>query len=551
MVSDSKITPIKLIADRAFEKRGSLLSLWQEIADQFYPERAEFTTFRSLGTDFAANLTTSFPIMARRDLGDMFASMLRDQSLMWYKLWVNRPERLDYDSKLWLENAGKTMWNAMYDKAAKFQRATKEGDHDYAAFGQCVISKELLLDKQQLLYRCWHLRDMAWMEDFDGEVCPIFRKWKPTADELSREMKGNVSKEVKDLIADPKTRFNTVDVYHAVVRSDMYDSATDGKKPKTPYMSVFFECATQYINREEQSWTKIYSIPRWQTVSGSQYAYSPATVAALPDARLIQQMTLVLLEAGEKAVNPPLVATQDVVRSDVHQYAGGITWVDAEYDERLGEALRPMSINNNGIPHGLQMREEIKRAIESAFYLDKIGLPEMNGDMTAFETAQRVKEYVRKIVPLFSPIESDYNGSLCEGTFDLLMRGGAFGRVQDIPGPLQGQDIKFQFRSPLSENLDRQKAQSFQEAKAMLAESMALDQTSSRMVDIRKALRDVLEGIGVPIAWIRSEDEMQEIDDAEKQAMQTQQTLALMQQGADAAKTSGEAVNQFQQAGVM
>jgi hypothetical protein len=48
-------------------------------------------------------------------------------------------------------------------------------------------------------------------------------------------------------------------------------------------------------------WTGFYRIPRWQTVSGSQYSYSPATVAALPDARLIQAMTFTLLEAGEKA----------------------------------------------------------------------------------------------------------------------------------------------------------------------------------------------------------------------------------------------------------
>jgi hypothetical protein len=259
-------------------------------------------------------------------------------------------------------------------------------------------------------------------------------------------------------------------------------------------------------------------------------------------------MTLVLLEAGEKAVNPPIVATQDVVRTDVHQFAGGITWVDAEYDERLGEALRPMTINSNGIGYGLQMRDEIKRAIESSFYLDKIGLPEMNGDMTAFETAQRVKEYMRKIVPLFAPIEADYNNSLCSDTFDLLMRGGGFGPIADIPEELRNQDVKFIFRSPLSETLDRQKAQSFNEAKAMLAESSALDPSSPRLVNIRKALRDTLEGIGVPMEWVRSEEELEQMDKREAEAQQSQQMLQMMQQGGQAAETMGRAANQFSQA---
>ena len=541
----ANIDHISAIGERAFEKRGSLLSLWQEIGDNFYPERAEFTTFRSLGTDFASNLTTSIPLIARRDMGDMFSSMLRPTDVYWFKTVTNRQDDLSYDSKLWLERSSKIQWNATYDRQAKFQRATKEGDHDYTTFGQCVISKELNTLTNTLLFRCWHLRDMAWYEDETGDTCPIFRKWKPEAYTLNKEFNGNVSKGVKEMLADPKRMFEPVDVRHAVVPADMVE-----KKYKTPYVSIFYEVATKHILREEGVWTKIYTIPRWQTVSGSQYAYSPATIAALPDARLIQQMTLVLLEAGEKAVNPPLIATQEAVRSDVQQFAGGMTWVDAEYDERLGDALRPMTINSNGINYGLQMRDEIRKSIESAFYLDKIGLPQMNGDMTAFETAQRVKEYMRKIVPLFSPIEADYNGSLCEDVFTLLLRGGGFGRMSDVPEELFGQDIRFQFRSPLSENLDRQKAQSFQEAKQMLAESIPLDQAVSRMVDIRKALRDVLDGIGTPMSWIRSEEDLVAMDEQDAKAAQMQQMMAQMQQGSQIADTMGSAAKQFSQAGV-
>ena len=45
--------------------RGSLLSLWQNIADNFYPERAEFTLSRTLGEEFADHLSTSYPVLAR------------------------------------------------------------------------------------------------------------------------------------------------------------------------------------------------------------------------------------------------------------------------------------------------------------------------------------------------------------------------------------------------------------------------------------------------------------------------------------------------------
>jgi hypothetical protein len=75
------------------------------------------------------------------------------------------------------------------------------------------------------------------------------------------------------------------------------------------------------------------------TVSGSAYAYSPATVVALPDARLLQQITLTLLEAGQKAVDPPWKATSEAIQGGVNSFAGGITWVDPEYDERGARRL--------------------------------------------------------------------------------------------------------------------------------------------------------------------------------------------------------------------
>ena len=52
-------------SEQLFGKRTALLSLWQCMADNFYPERADFTAVRNLGEDFASNLSTSYPIMAR------------------------------------------------------------------------------------------------------------------------------------------------------------------------------------------------------------------------------------------------------------------------------------------------------------------------------------------------------------------------------------------------------------------------------------------------------------------------------------------------------
>lgn len=540
---DSHVKQLIKQGDELFNKRGSLLSLWQEQAEHFYPERAEFTASRNVGRDFASNLTTSYPLIARRELGNTFSAMLRPNDREWFHIRCKREEQEDNDAKVWLQRATSTMRRAMYDRVSQFVRASKEGDHDFATFGQCGLTTELGRNRDSLLYRCWHLRDLAWCEGHDGQICEIHRKWKPDVRTVKAIWRDKVDPKVNDALA--KDPYTQIEVRHIVMRSEDYAGE---KKFRQPWVSIFIDVDNGFVMEETGVWSKIYTIPRWQTVSGSQYAYSPATVAALPDARLIQAMSLVLLEAGEKAVNPPMIATEEMIRSDIQVYAGGITWVDADYDEKLGEVLRPITQDKSGLSFGMELRDDVRNMIAQAFFLNKISLPPAAsaGDMTATEISQRVQEYVRNALPLFEPMELDYNGSICEDTFDLLMRGGAFGSIDMMPQSLRGKEIEFRFESPLHAAIEQKNGQIFMEAKQMLAQAVELDPGVARMIDVRTAMRDALNGIQVPAKWLRSEEQMKAIDQADQQQQQARQLLETMGQGATVAKTIGEAGQSFQ-----
>lgn len=533
---DTALETIIKIGSGLFNKRSSLLSLWQEIADNFYPERAIFTGSFSLGEDFASNLMTSYPILARRDMGNQLGAMLRPSSKDWFHIRTGNYDKLDTESIQWLEWATKVQKRAMYDRRALFARATKEGDHDFTAFGQTAISVQLSRDASRLLYRCWHLRDVAWAEDENGEITMIFRRWKPQIRDINRTWAKTVHPNVKQKLE--KEPLEEHEVWHIVVPAEM---CLDAEKYRTPFVSIYVDIPNQHMMEKVGSWDTIYVIPRWQTVSGSQYAYSPATVAALPDARLIQAMTRVLLEAGEKAVTPPMVAVQEAIRSDIAVYAGGVTWVDAEYDERLGEVLRPMTVDKNGIPVGMEMTQDVRKIISEAFYLNKLALPPPDRDMTAYEVGQRVQEYIRQALPIFEPMEQDYNGGVCDMTFNRLLRGNAFGDLRTMPRKLRDAEIQFMFESPLRDATERQKGQRFLEAKSMLADAVALDKASVYIVDAKKALRDVLHGIGVPAEWMRTEGEVSGIEAQQQEALNQQQMLAAMEQGAKVTKDLSDA----------
>jgi hypothetical protein len=525
------VTPkaLKELAENLFSKRGSWISLLQEIAEQFYPERADFTVQRNLGADYAAHLSSSFPLLCRRDLGDQIGTMLRPTNKAWFHMVPRDTQIKDNQSSRWLEWAEGVQRRAMYDPAAFFNKAAKQGDHDFAGFGQCVISIELNRFRENLLYRTWHIKDVAWRENQDGLIDFKARRWLiALCDLVALFPKAELDLKIRQRVK--KEPFAEIKLMHIVCDAELVDANAMGK----PRFSIYYDCEHDKVIEQTAIWGQFYVIPRWATPSGCQYAYSPATVAALPEARLLQAMTLTMLEAGEKAVNPPLVATAGVVKSDMQQFPGGVTWVDQEYDERLGAALRAMNIDVKGLPIGLEMVKDSRDVLQQCFFLNKLRAfnPTTDPQMTAFQAGQIVQEYIRGALPLFEPMEAEYNGAVCEETFDVLYRAGAFGSPMDVPQALRNADVDFRFESPLHDAIEQQKGIKFLEFKQIVTEAVTLDPSSGHIPDATVILRDVADGIRVPAKWLRTELQVDEAKQAAAEAAAQREQLATMAQGA-------------------
>lgn len=536
--------------EQAFGKKKGMDSLWQHIAEQFYPERAEFTTSKNTGDEFADHLSTSYPLVVRRDLGDSIGGMLRPRGQQWFKVSVNRdPATIDLAGQAFLENATKAQWRAMYDRPAQFTKATKEGDHDYAAFGQCALSAEVNLTSNTLLYRCWHLKDMVWCEDELGELDLVARRWNTDASNAYRFFKGNVHPKIANKVTGNggKQAYDKVQLLHVVIKAVNYEylDNTHGQS-KFPYISLWFDVENKMVMEEAGKRTSYYIIPRWVTCSTHPYAYSPATVAGLPDARLIQAMTYTLLRAGEKAVDPPMIATQDAIKSEIAIYPRGITWADvSDTDGKLENALQILPQDHRALPTGLSMQQTQLQMLETAFYINKLSMPPVTHEMTAEEARYRVQQYIRQALPLFEPIEQQYNAPLCENTFELLMMMNAFGSPQDIPESLQGQDIAFKFESPLIEARDQELARTFVDSIGLIQQAVQFDPGQQFVLDVPTALREALRGRGTPSTWVVEESEVEQKaakTREDQKNMQAMQQLGLGGQAAEAVGRGAEAL---------
>lgn len=549
---DARARDLLNVGNRLFSKRQNVDTLWQVIAENFYPERADFTSARSDGDEFMAGLMASYPVLARRELGNVFASMLRPRSARWLKL-ESQDEQIneDRDARAWFEWASGVQWRAMYDAEANFVNATSEADHDFAAFGNAVIEVVPDRNKAVLLYRCWHLRDCAWSVNAAGKVDGLHRKWTPTARELVRLFgkTGTLHGDIVKCI--DKEPFKEIKCRHVMVPTEDYDLGEAGKR-KMPFTSLIIDDEHETIIEKTPSAWFSYVVPRWKTVSGSPYARSPATEIVLPDARTLQTLTQILLEAGEKAVDPPMIAAAEALRSDVNLMAGGVTTVDIEYDERTGDALRQVQDVGSGLPLGMDMAEQVRAVIDQGFFLNRINLPDLNTKtMTAFEVRRRIEEHVRTAAPIFEPIEAEYNAPLCNLTFEILKANGAFGPVDTMPEMLRGTEVQFTFVSPLRELADEIKGQSFLEGLPVIEAAARIDPSVLEIVDVEQAARDSLTGFRWPAKWMRPAEAIA----AKRREIQQQQKMAqgteAIQAGAQIADTAGSAMDKMNKAGML
>ena len=495
--------------ERQFGLKANLHALWQELALNFYPERADFTTERALGSEFAIDLFDSEPLRCRRDLGNARASMLRPGGQEWFRAALADDELNERpDIARVLDAINKRARGLIYHEDSGFVRAEKEADHDIVTFGNAIKTAESEIDRNNrrlLMIRAWHPRDCAWLDDANGvRQDVIFRRFKASARHIKKrfpdvELHGDITKALDKENGDLDREFN---LCHVMMPADEYDYYKKPKGRKAPWVSVYYDSDHKMLLRERPSERFRYVVDRWATIAGSQYAYSPAAMTALPDGRGIQTMAMVLLEAGEKALDPPMKGVQGAVKGEINSYASGVTWVDREYDEREGPAIEPLLPPNQRPDIGIELINRTTFALRDIWYLTQLTLPQQA--KTAYETAQLVEQFIRANIPLFEPWEAGTAMMLSE-IFAVLADMRAFGTMQGWPEDLAGQDLQFRFANPLQDAIERNKVNQAQAALGILAGAVQIDPNVAHDIDVGKMTRDAVRGTGAPADWLVDE----------------------------------------------
>lgn len=500
----------------AFNKRGSLMSFFQDIAEHFFPERADFTSQHTLGEDFASRLYASEPSLFRRDFGNYIDSALRPWGRDWFKI-VPQDPRLgkNLSVKQYLETRSQITMQLLKDRRSNFSNAVRAGDHDWVTFGNAVTSVEGRSNGMGLRFRTWHLRDCAWRENYDGEVDSFFRKVKVTVRNLCAQEKSknwSIPPKIKEKLT--KHPDEVVEIYHVLIPSIEY---RPDERTAAGWYSCYLMPDQQWEISAKPEFVFNYSVSRWFRIDSSPYGLSPCTIIALPDGRTLQTMTWSILEAGEKAVEPPLVAQTEAIMSGVDIRSGMITWVDQRYDERTGEAIRALELGSSP-EFGEALRQGITGNLKDAFYLSKLFLPQNTPQMTAEEVQRRHEEFLRVAQPVIAPAESERNASILDIAVEMALRMGLWGPMDEMPKELRGREVEYTFDNPLQDAQRQSKSFAFSTTMGIVGQAKELlGPGLVAHLDETQAFRDAIEGVAPP-SWLRDPDEAEEMRQMEEEA---------------------------------
>src|SRR5215217_178442 len=536
-MTDQRAQDLLRIGSAAFSKSASYMSLCQTLAEMFYPLRADFTSEFSLGTDFATDVMDGFTINSRETLGNAIDSMLRQGK--WFKVGTG-DERRDKRAvnAVALDRLTMLYRQQIIDAPRTgFQKATKEGDHDWVTFGNPVFSWEEAPTRDHMLLRSWHPKMVAWMTDDAGRINAVFRRGNMQARNIERKFKtsawrGTLRNEIKDACRDDPMR--EFPIMHVVMPTDeVYGwSAKDMRRIKHKFVSLYLDETHQEVLNDLGTPVNPYVIPRYRTISNFSRGFAPMAINSLPDARMLQSIAAVVLEQGEKALDPPMVGDQNVFKNDLNIYAGGFTSIDLGERTDIRDVMQTIE-TSQGLSAGVELKADIRSLIAESWLLNKLFLPNVR-EMRELEVMVRTEEFRRAALPFFNPIDSEYHAPLLSTGMEMAFHLGYL-PVDLLPDELQGEEVVWSFESPLKDAEGQKVVAAFNTSVQLIAAGSQAVPGLAKQFNIADATIDAVMGAGAKPEWIKPEKERKQTAEQDKQAQQITETAALLQQGSAAA----------------
>jgi hypothetical protein len=297
-----------------------------------------------------------------------------------------------------------------------------------------------------------------------------------------------------------------------------------------PFASVYIDPKNKKILSESGFDEFPYVAPRFLKASFEiGYGRSPA-MSALPDIKMINKMSEVTIRAAQKQVDPPLLVPDDGFMLPIRTVPGGLNF----YRSGTRDRIEPLNIGANN-PLGLNMEEQRRQAIRSAFYVDQLILSQ-GPQMTATEVVQRTEEKMRLLGPVLGRLQAELLQPLISRVYNLMVRQKTFAAAPDF---MRNSQIEIEYVSPLAKAQKQGDVQSALRMLELFGPLAQLDQQVLDYIDADGMAKYLLKTLSIPATTIRGDGEVAQMrsmrQEQQAQAAEQQQIMQLAEAAGNAA----------------
>ncbi len=507
-------------------ERTTFESHWLEVAERLLPRQADFLGANSNpGAKRTGRIFDETAMLAHGKGTAAFEGFLIPRASMWQSLEADMDELMKiHRVRVWFAEKTKLLFALRYAPKSGFANQIHESFMSLLAFGTQALWVDGLREPggppRGLHYRSLHLAEIFIMEDFQGRVDRVNRKFTLEARQAVQKWPDNPPECALKAMRDRKEGERHEYIHALFPRDDFDPERLDGKG--MPIGSKYISVKDRYEIEESGFRTMPLIVSRFEKSPREPYGRSPG-MQVLPAVKAANEIMRSLTRATQMAVEPPLLIPDDGVITTVAMSPRGVT--PGGVTER-GERLVQPLFDGSDTSAGAALLEMTRKVINEAFYVTLFQvLTETKSHVSATEIMERSQEKGMLLAPVMGRQETELLSPMTDREVDLMAQ---MGYLDDMPPELveAGGAYRIRYENPLARAQRAEQGAGFYRTIEGITPLANIDKSVLQVFNLERATRGLADINAVPPDWMNGEEELAEKRKADAQQAQLENLLA-------------------------
>ncbi|MBQ1988694.1 MAG: head-tail connector protein [Clostridia bacterium] len=507
-------------------------SFYQVLHNYFFVEGSNVTAKKNKGAEINTLLDST-----SLDCGDVLASGLANyltpEASKWIYLEHPNPELKDNKQVVeWMQDVSDEVLLTLsrsnfYNQMPIFYKAS-------GIYGTAGLFCERDFDDGVRFYNI-PIKKLYLTEDARERPSEFYLEFEYTAEQALSRFGDECSQEIKEAYASGRNddkKFKFICYFGKRLERDPDKIDTQNM----PVRMVWVDCKT----KKQMAESGFNSMPcvahRFYKRPQIVYGYSPA-MKALPYVRLVNTMTDTVLRASMKSADPALAIPDDAFLGVPNFNPRQINYYQRGKISPKDDIF-PLG-NFGNLQVGLAELEYYQAQIKKLMFVDTFqAFADITKQMTVPEVMERISEKMTLLGPAVGRFMNDVLQPLIEKVVFILYEDNRLPKVPDVM--LEQPDFEVKFTGRLVQTQRQSELNNIINAIGITGQIAAMTPDVLDKINTDQAVNDIFDISGVSAKILRSDQEVQQMRAARAQAMQEQQQMMMLQQGADIYKNAAE-----------